>query len=291
MDSSTSATPSSTSDLRLHEIWQYPVKSLIGGTVATATLSTDGMHGDRAWAVRDEERGGIRGAKKIGALMQLAARHADDGGVVITLPGGREVHSDDPQVHAALSEALDHRVTLWPLQPASDLEHYRRGAADSPDIMVELRDIFGREVDEPLPDLSKFPEVIMEFESPPGTYLDAYPLLLMSTSALAALGAALPESAIDVRRFRPNLVIDTGADAGHPEFEWIGRRFAIGTAVIEITVACPRCVMVTREINDELPADRAVLRHIVRDLGQDVGVYATVVQPGTISAGDRLVDA
>lgn len=49
--------------------------------------------------------------------------------------------------------------------------------------------------------------------------------------------------------------------------------------------------MVTREINGQLPADRAVLRHIVRDLGQDVGVYATVVQPGTISAGDHLIDA
>ncbi|MDO9173775.1 MAG: MOSC N-terminal beta barrel domain-containing protein, partial [Actinomycetota bacterium] len=91
MDSSTSATPSSTPDLHLREIWQYPVKSLIGGPVASATLTTDGMQGDRAWAVRDEERGGIRGAKKIGALMQLAARHVDDGTVVITLPGGREV--------------------------------------------------------------------------------------------------------------------------------------------------------------------------------------------------------
>ncbi|MDP2291932.1 MAG: MOSC domain-containing protein [Actinomycetota bacterium] len=291
MDSSTSATPSSTPDLRLHEIWQYPVKSLIGGTVASAALTTDGMQGDRAWAVRDEERGGIRGAKKIGALMQLAARHVDDGTVVITLPGGREVSSDDPQVHAVLSEALDHRVTLWPLQPATDLAHYRRGAADNPDIMVELRDIFGRETDEPLPDLSKFPEVIMEFESPPGTYLDAFPLLVMTTSALAALAAALPDSAIDIRRFRPNLLVDTGSAVGHPEFDWVGRRFAIGSAVIEIAVACPRCVMVTREIDQHVPADRAVLRHIVRDLGQDVGVYATVVQPGTISAGDRLVDA
>lgn len=82
---------------------------MIGGVVASATLSADGMVGDRAWAVRDEERGGIRGAKKIGALMQLAARPDGDSSVQITLPDGRAVHSTDPQVHAVLSEAVRHR--------------------------------------------------------------------------------------------------------------------------------------------------------------------------------------
>jgi MOSC domain-containing protein YiiM len=47
-------------------------------------------------------------------------------------------------------------------------------------------------------------------------------------------------------------------------------------------------VMVTREISDEIPADRAVLRHIVRELDQNLGVYATVVTPGMVQAGDEL---
>jgi hypothetical protein len=46
--------------------------------------------------------------------------------------------------------------------------------------------------------------------------------------------------------------------------------------------------MVTREINDELPADRAILRHIVRDLNQNVGVYAKVTKPGAITTTDQL---
>jgi MOSC domain-containing protein YiiM len=46
--------------------------------------------------------------------------------------------------------------------------------------------------------------------------------------------------------------------------------------------------MVTRAIDAALPADRSVLRHIVRDLDQNVGVYATVVTPGTISVGDPV---
>ena len=46
--------------------------------------------------------------------------------------------------------------------------------------------------------------------------------------------------------------------------------------------------MVTREISSDIPADRAVLRHIVRDLDQNLGIYATIVTPGTIRAGDTM---
>jgi MOSC domain-containing protein YiiM len=46
--------------------------------------------------------------------------------------------------------------------------------------------------------------------------------------------------------------------------------------------------MVTREISSEIPADRSVLRHIVRDLDQNLGIYATVVTPGAIRVGDAM---
>jgi hypothetical protein len=268
------------------QVWQYPVKSMIGVRVERAELTADGMVGDRTWAVRDEERGGIRGAKKIGELMRLAARHVDGGHVAITLPDGSTVRSDDADVNERVSAALDHRVTLWPLQPPTDLDHYRRGPSDSDDPMEELRGVFGREPDEPLPDFSVFPPVIFEYESPPGTYLDAFPLLIMTTSALRALEAALPDSSVDVRRFRPNLVIDTGDEPGHPEFGWIGQRLRIGTAELEIVAPCPRCVMVTREVAPDVPTDRSVLRHIVRDLDQNLGVYAAVAITGTASVDD-----
>jgi uncharacterized protein YcbX len=89
-------------------------------------------------------------------------------------------------------------------------------------------------------------------------------------------------------------VIDTGnggADAstpGHPEFDWSGRRATIGGATIEFAAPCPRCVMVTREVGTDIPADRAVLRHIVRDLDQNLGIYATIVTPGAIREGDAM---
>jgi uncharacterized protein YcbX len=148
--------------------------------------------------------------------------------------------------------------------------------------------VFGREAGEPLPDFSIFPPIIFEYESPPGTYLDAFPLLVMTTSALRSLRESLPDSVVDVRRFRPNLLIDTGDAAGHPEFGWVAGQLLIGDVILDIGAACPRCVMVTRAVDASLPADRSILRHIVRDLDQNVGVYATVARGGVVAAGDSV---
>lgn len=280
--------------MEISQLWRYPVKSMVGETVESIQLDDLGVVGDRTWATRDLERGGIRGAKKIGALMRLAARDIGDGHVEITLPDGSTVRTSDADVHERVSSAIDHPVRLERLRSADDRDHYRRGAPDSDDQLAELRSIFGREEGEPLPDFSIFPPVIAEFESPPGTYYDAFALMVMTTAALRALGSALPASNVDIRRFRPSFVVDTGDDGedastpGHPEFDWSGRQATIGTATIEFGAPCPRCVMVTREIEASIPNDRAVLRHIVRDLHQDLGVYASIVTPGTASVGDRL---
>lgn len=259
---------------------------MVGGTVGSIELTHLGIVGDRHWAVRDLERGGIRGGKKIGNLMKLSAARDGDA-VVITLPNGAVVSSADAQVNAVLSDALGVSVALESLPADGNHEHFRRGPADSEDMVEELRNMFGREADEPLPDFSVFPPAVAEFESPPGTHYDCWPLLVMTTSALEALKTALPESVIDIRRFRPSIVLD-GAEAGHPEFSWKGRVASIGSAVVEFLDPCPRCIMVTREINSEIPQDRSILRHIVRDLNQNVGVYARIIETGTISVNDSM---
>lgn len=269
------------------QLWSYPVKSMVGGSVDSVKLTSLGIAGDRHWAIRDLGNGGIRGAKKIGDLMKFTSvRNGDE--VNITLPNGAVVSSGDADVNSRLSEALGISVALESLPADGNLQHFRRGPGDSDDPMVELRNIFGREENEPLPDFTVFPPEVMEFESPPGTHYDCWPLLVMTTSALQALRDALPESVIDIRRFRPSIVID-GAEAGHPEFSWKGRTASIGSAVIEFLDPCPRCVMVTREINADIPQDRSILRHIVRDLNQNVGMYARIVQPGSISLNDPVV--
>jgi uncharacterized protein YcbX len=273
--------------MHISQLWSYPVKSMVGGSVDSVELTSLGIAGDRHWAIRDLENGGIRGAKKIGDLMKCTAVRNGDA-VNISLPNGSVVSSSDVDVNSRLSEALGISVALESLPADGNLQHFRRGPGDSDDPLVELRSIFGREENEPLPDFTVFPPEVMEFESPPGTHYDCWPLLVMTTSALQALRAALPESVIDIRRFRPSIMID-GAEAGHPEFTWKGRTASIGSAVIEFLDPCPRCVMVTREINADIPQDRSILRHIVRDLNQNLGVYARIVQPGSVSVDDTVV--
>jgi MOSC domain-containing protein len=278
----------------LESVWRYPAKSMMGDRFPSLPVDEHGVIGDRGWAVRDEVRGGIRGAKKIGGLMRLHARYIEEPQpgsppppIEVTSSDGQRVRSDDAVVHERLSQFLDQPVTLWPLRPATDLDHYRRGAPDADDVVEELRDMFGREPDEPLPSFDGFPlDVLVEFESPPGTYFDVSPIHLVSDRSLATLASLAPESAFDVRRFRPNVVlaVDERVDDPFPEQAWLGRRVRIGDVELEITLPCPRCVMVTRDFAD-LPTDRRVLRTIVSQAEQNVGVYANVVRPGTLDAG------
>ena len=78
--------------MKLDTIWQYPVKSMIGGTVESAELDEVGIVGDRTWAVRDEDAGVIANTRKLGGLMRFAARYSDGGSVTIRAgPPGQPV--------------------------------------------------------------------------------------------------------------------------------------------------------------------------------------------------------
>ena len=272
--------------MKVAQLWTYPVKSMVGSTVARIDLSSLGIVGDRHWAIRDLDNGGIRGAKKIGELMQFTASQ-QGGHVTITCPNGDITSSSHGDVNEKLSHALGRNVALESLPADNNLEHFRRGPGTSSDPMTELRNIFGREEHEPLPNFAAFPPEVAEFESPPGTHHDCWPLMVMTTSAMTAMQQALPDSNIDIKRFRPSIVIDS-TEPGHPEFTWTGKAAQIGTATVEFLDPCPRCIMITRRINDDIPEDRAILRHVVRDLDQNVGVYARVITPGTISLNDTL---
>jgi uncharacterized protein YcbX len=243
--------------------------------------------------VRDEKRGGIRGGKKIPALMTLAASFTGtvtaegSSEALITAPDGDTRTTGAEDINDWLSDKLDHPVSLWPLLPEDALDHYRRGAPDHEDFETELREMFARQPDEPLPDLSLFAEVI-EFESPPGTYFDAFPILLISKQSLGSLSAYRPESRFHVDRFRPNLLIDVpDSELDYPEKAWDGRQLQIGEVMLEVVGECPRCAMTTHGFG-ELPRDTGIMRALVQANGGNLGAYARVTRPGVITAGDRI---
>ena len=278
----------------VRELWRYPVKSMGGERVEHTTLGAAGLPGDRGWAVRDEAAGEIRGGKKLPVLMLCSARylHEPDGRAVppaaITLPDGATVTTDDAGIADRLSALLGRTVTLWSVQPAENREHYRRGLPDKADMIEELRDIFGRLPDEPIPDLSVFPPEIMEFTSPLGTYFDAFPLHVLTTASLAALGADGEPERFDRRRFRPNVLVETEAGLrGLVEAGWATRTLRIGEAVAALQVPTARCSMIAQP-QPGLAKDPQILRTVVRDADQNLGIYATVTQPGAVRVGDPV---
>ena len=116
---------------------------------------------------------------------------------------------------------------------------------------------------------------------------DAMPLSLISTQTVAHLGA-LVSGALDVRRFRPNLVVDVPADVAFPEDGWVGATLHIGGLRMRVDRRDERCVVVNV---DPVTTDRdpAVLRVIADQRQACLGVYGSTVQPGRVAVGDAVL--
>ncbi|TNE56931.1 MAG: MOSC domain-containing protein [Alphaproteobacteria bacterium] len=273
-------------------LYRYPVKSMMGESLTEARFGENGIPGDRAWAVRDEERGGIRGAKRFPELMACAASYpeapAAEGSspAQITLPSGDKLFTGDDNAAQRLSDVVGSPVTLWPLMPKEALDHYRRGAPLLADMEKEFRRVFGRTDDEPLPDLSAYPSEKMEFESPPGTYFDAFPVLILTEQSLSHMEKVKPDSTFAVKRFRPNILLDVEGE-GLVEAAWLGKKLQIGSVTFKLEIACLRCVMATHGF-DDLPKDPGVMRALVKEAGGNLGVYASVENPGEVSLEDPV---
>lgn len=292
----------------VREIHRHPVKSMGGESIReTAIEKRFGVVGDRAWAIRDLTVGEIRGAKKIPALMTLGARYLEepkDGGsapIEIDLGNGRCVRSDEAAVSERLSERLGRPVQLCARPPAHDLAHFRR-ARPITDPETEIREAYELLPDEPTPKVMEGPvdfSVVTEYVSPPGTYFDFFDMHLLSTRSLERFAARVPDSIIEARRFRPNLVVDLeaprvgeGADARPggsewPEQEWLGRTLSIGDAAFEITMPMARCGMTTHA-QPGLPKDPRIMRALYRECSLNLGVAVTVVRGGRVRVGDAI---
>jgi MOSC domain-containing protein len=107
---------------------------------------------------------------------------------------------------------------------------------------------------------------------------DVLPLLVATDGAVAEFGR-------DVRRLRPNIVVD-GVD-GMEEIAWPGSELHIGDVVIAIDSRRGRCPMTTVD-PDTLEVDREVLKDIIRRFDGKLALNAAVLRPGIIHVGDAV---
>ena len=297
-------------------ISRYAVKSMAGETLEACTVGLLGIPGDRGWALRDETTGEITNGKHFPLLMQCAARYREPPRVDfiphvdMIFPDGTSVGSDARAVNARLSELLGKPVSLWPLRPAEDAEHYRRKSKTARLVgklahfrafraalpmltsfgpaQAQLREGFSREPGEPLPDLSTLPPELIEFTSPRGTYFDAFPIHLLTTASLEMMSRLNGAANWDMRRFRPNFLIETEPEIkGLVEAEWSERKVRIGSVELKCEIPTVRCGM-TIQAQAGIEKDPSILRTIVRDADQNLGIYASVVVAGAVKVGDPV---
>ena len=97
---------------------------------------------------------------------------------------------------------------------------------------------------------------------------------------------------LDLRRFRPNVVIETHNVEPFAENEWVGRTLMFGEgnsgadaiAGIGVTMKDERCVMVNLD-PDTAQKDSEVMKTVVRMNNNYAGVYGTVVRAGELRVG------
>ena len=276
------------------QLWRYPVKSMGGEQIQSVQIDHNGVAGDRGWVIR--EGGENRTARQVPRLLHCAARYVEDPATdrrspqfEVTLPDNEALASSADNFEQRLSEVLGREIVVLPLHPAEDLEHYRRPpAAPNVDQMASIREVFGLEDGDPFPDLGDLPmDILAQFSSPPGTYFDAYPLHIMTTASLNALADAGGGDEVDVRRFRPNVLIDTGDAAGLLEVDWNGRKLRLGEVVIELQTTTVRCSIPAHAQRD-FGSSRAVGRALIEKTKQHLGSYCNVLESGAVAVGDEV---
>lgn len=93
---------------------------------------------------------------------------------------------------------------------------------------------------------------------------------------------------VDLRRFRPNVVLETGSAEPFEEDRWVGRTLMFGEgnsgAALRVTMKDERCVMINFD-PDTAERDSEVMKTVVRLNGNYAGVYGTVVSAGELRVG------
>jgi uncharacterized protein YcbX len=255
-------------------LWRYPVKSMLGEELNSSFVTERGLIGDRTYAIVDKKTGKVASAKnpsKWGKLFDFRSVFIDQPQVVenippvrITFPDGTHILSDQDNIDNNLSNVLRQDVRLM------------KASLEKPIYEEYWPDIDG------LAQREKVTDEAM----PSQTFFDIAVVHLLTTSTINRMRELYPEGRFEVRRFRPNVMIEsTAEEKDFIENTWIGKKVTIGEDVaLKVTGPCTRCVMTTLPQGD-LPRDLGILRTTARYNQVHAGVYASVHKGGTIRRG------
>ena len=243
--------------MKVKELRRYAVKSMQGESCDELRVEANAISGDRGFGVLDTEQGTIISAKRDGRLLEASSRITDEG-VRVSLPGERELPD---------GVDLDRELTRWLGREVRLVQALRHGVGT-----FECPEDFERD---------ESPTV--RWRGTGHSFVDESDLHLLTTADLLLLQRPRPDLQWDVRRFRPNIVLDAGEEG--TSAQWIGQHLRIGEAIVRVTGTCTRCVMTTRAQPGGVERQLDVLRHVIQHCDNAVGVRAAVVQPGRVFTG------
>ena len=259
-------------------IWRYPVKSMIGEELNSSYVTERGLIGDRVYALIDQQTGKVASAKnpgKWGKLFDFHAAFIDSPQtaenippVRITLPDGGQIFSNHGEIDRTLSKVLSREVSVM------------NSSLEKPSYEEYWPDIEG---------LAQR-ETVTDEAMPPQTFFDIAVIHLLTTSTIDRLRELYPEGRFEVRRFRPNIVVESASEEkDFIENSWVDMKLRIGEEIeLKIIGPCTRCVMTTLPQGD-LPKDLGILRTVAKYNQVHAGVYASVHRGGTIHRGDNIL--
>lgn len=224
------------SELRLSEIWIYPIKSLGGIRLPQAQVMEKGLELDRRWMLVDEN--GVFMTQRLLPTMALFKLSIENDDLVIVYNPMSAVHSPLATVfrvskHTSAFER-DEKVKIW------------NDTVDAFEVSKEtsgwFSEILGMKCR-----LVHFPEGNPRGVDPNYkvndehvSLADAYPFLIIGQQSLNFLNSKLAQP-LPMNRFRPNFVF-TG---GEPNEEDTWRNFSIGNNRFVGVKPCIRCVLTT----------------------------------------------
>lgn len=228
---------------------RWPVKSLAGEDAEALRLDPRGVAGDRAHALYDVFKDEPR---------RLTVRQAPG------LLRWRAVYAEAPG--DALAPDAVPRLTLTAPTGATF-------AWDDPALARALSDDLGRAV------TLRRDEALMQ---------DLDDSVLITTQAtLQAVGAALGDDALDLRRFRTNVHVVLDDVPAFAENDWEGRTLTIGDVTLDLLHPCVRCVIPTRD-PDTTVKDPNILKWLTRHREGLFGINARMRGSGRIAVGDPV---
>jgi len=268
---------------RVVGLHRYPVKSMAGENLASATVTGRGMLGDRAYGLVDAATGHVVSAKRprkwpnlmdYGTeFLEPVSEVAPTPPVRISLPDGSTCSSANrADANRRLTESLGAAVSLESVAPQGASFEYHW-----PDMGGLVHE--GR----------TYRDEVTQHDTPPGTFFDSSMIHVLTTASLAHLRELSPDSRFEQHRFRANIVVEPlEGVAGFVEDGWVGHTVQFGATVkIAITRRCIRCVMVNLPQRG-LPADNGVLSAVFDRNEGHVGVKGTIVATGEVHVGDRV---